>query len=615
MKLFIKKEVSKKGQITIFVIISLIILSAVVLFFILRGKVSVQEVPIEFQPIHNSFLTCLETDLSTAINVAESQGGYIYLPEFEPGSDYMPFSSQLNFLGNPIPYWYYVSGNNFDREQVPTKEQIESQISDYIEKSIKNCNFNNYHDQGFEIFFEQPNNAEVKIKQDKVELTLNSALNIQKDNSSISINKHKVSVNSKLGQLYESSLKVYQQLKENKILENYTIDVLTNYAPVDGFEISCSPLIWNAEEVFNTLQNSLEQNIISINNKNEKYFAVNFGTPQKVNFLTSKEWPYSLEVTPTENNLMIANPIGNQPGLGILGFCYVPYHFVYNIKYPVLVQLQDNQEIFQFPFAVIIQNNKPRNAENVTAIQQPKPEICQFKNTEIEVRVINEEGLPVKSNVSYECLRNNCFIGETSKEGILKENFPQCINGYVVAQTPGYKTAKYLLSTNTPGKIDIIMEKIYNKNIEILLDGVKYNGNALINFNSDQESTNLFYPEQKNINLSKGLYEIQVIIYKNSSLKLGEMVSQQCVEVPKSGIFGVFGLKEERCFEIKVPEQLITNAVSGGGKVSYYVLENELINSRSIEINVKSFQEPESLTQLQENYDLLDTTPIEINFR
>jgi rod shape-determining protein MreC len=31
---------------------------------------------------------------------------------YEASSEYMPFSSQLDFLGNPVPYWYYISGNN-----------------------------------------------------------------------------------------------------------------------------------------------------------------------------------------------------------------------------------------------------------------------------------------------------------------------------------------------------------------------------------------------------------------------------------------------------------------------------------------------------------------------
>jgi len=59
---------------------------------------------------------------------------------------------------------------------------------------------------------------------------------------------------------------------------------------------------------------------------------------------------------------LIANPVGNQPGLGVLCFCYVPYHFVYNIGYPVLIQVYSGEEIFQFPVAVVVKGNKPREA-------------------------------------------------------------------------------------------------------------------------------------------------------------------------------------------------------------------------------------------------------------
>jgi len=62
----------------------------------------------------------------------------------------MPFSSQLNFLGNPVPYWYYVSGNNVQKEQVPSKNEMENQLEDFIEEKINKCVFDEYYEQGFE---------------------------------------------------------------------------------------------------------------------------------------------------------------------------------------------------------------------------------------------------------------------------------------------------------------------------------------------------------------------------------------------------------------------------------------------------------------------------------
>ena len=114
----------KRGQVTIFVIIAVLIVASFFAYFIFRGETEPQVDSSGIQMIEESFLVCLKEDVLTGISVLESQGGYIALPEFEPGSDFMPFSSQLDFLGNPIPYWYYVSQNNFKREQIPSKEMM-----------------------------------------------------------------------------------------------------------------------------------------------------------------------------------------------------------------------------------------------------------------------------------------------------------------------------------------------------------------------------------------------------------------------------------------------------------------------------------------------------------
>ena len=102
---------NKKGQVTIFIIIAILIIAGVIAYFFLRTSLIKTSIPENVQPIYTTFLTCLEDDASTGINVLQSQGGYIFLPEFEPGSLYMPFSSQLNFLGVGVPYWYYISRN------------------------------------------------------------------------------------------------------------------------------------------------------------------------------------------------------------------------------------------------------------------------------------------------------------------------------------------------------------------------------------------------------------------------------------------------------------------------------------------------------------------------
>jgi hypothetical protein len=150
--------------------------------------------------------------------------------------------------------------------------------------------------------------------------------------------------------------------------------------------------------------------------------------------------------------------------------------------------------------------------------------------------------------------------------------------------------------------------------IELNLDGITYNKEAMINFVSDESSKTIVYPEQKTIELSEGDYEIQVYIYDESSLRLQEGSYERCVDVA-SGLGGIFGITKKKCFDISIPSQIVSNALSGGGKKEYYVLESELINSQVIEINSQSLPSPRTLEDLQNNYLLFEDKTLDIEFK
>ena len=620
--MLIKRE-NKTAQLTIFIIIAIVLVGATVGFFMFRESFISEKIPGNIEPIYTSFLFCLEGDTLAGIDILESQAGYISLPDFEPGSGYMPFSSQLDFLGNPIPYWYYVSGNNIQKEQVPSREDMEDHLEEFVETKITECIFDEYYEQGFEISQGEPK-AKVSIRGNEVEVKLDMDLGIDNEEDNVLIRSHKVVVKSKLGNLYDSAKKIYEQEQRTLFLENYAVDTLRIYAPVDGVKLTCSPMTLSADEIFDELQEAIEANTLalkikagdySLKDKENKYFIVDVSVDADVRFINSKEWASSFEVAPSEGNILIAKPVGNQPGLGILGFCYVPYHFVYNVKYPVLIQVQSGEEIFQFPVAVVVQGNKPREALDVSAVEIKLPELCKYKNSLVKVNVYDTGLNPVEADISYECFGTNCEIGKTSLTTPLEEEFPQCVNGYILAKAEGFEDAKYLYSTTESGSVDIILDKLYELNIDLKLDNKIYTGDVIISFISDKSSKTIVYPEQKSVELSEGQYEIQVYIYRNSSIKLEETTHEQCVEVVQTGLGGLFGLTREKCFDIKIPSQIISNALSGGGKENYYILESELQSANTIEINAESLPLPKSIEQLQNNYLLFEDKNLEVYFK
>src|SRR3989344_1822093 len=373
----------QRGQVTIFIIIAIVLVAVVVLFVILRQETtSVTQIPTEFQPIYETFRSCNEQNLRNGILVLESQAGYIEVPEFQSGSTQLPLSNQLDFLGLSVPYWWTLTGNGIAQEQVPSESNLEEELETFVLDEIGECDFQTYIDQGFIITLNSEDaNADVSISDNRVDLSVDVLLRVEKDTRSTLVQNHEFSVDSPLGSLYNTAKEIYNAQQRTLFLENYTVDVLRFYAPVDGVEVSCAPKTWIADDVIDNVQNALEGNIVTLKTQGNyydlisserKYFVVPVDTGDtSVQFLTSKDWPYRIEVFGSvDNGVMLASPVGNQPGLGILGFCYVPYHFVYDAVYPVLVQVSQGEETFQFPIAVIVSVNKPRVSDpNALAIE------------------------------------------------------------------------------------------------------------------------------------------------------------------------------------------------------------------------------------------------------
>ena len=610
---------TKRGQVTIFVIIAIILVVGVVGYFLLKDRINISGVSKEFEPVYNYYLSCIEEEAESASMILGEKGGYIYLPEFEPGSSYRPFSSQLDFFGSGIPYWYYIAGNNIIKEQVPSKSNMQRQMNEYLAERIEECNFDDFEKQGYLIDIGEAS-VSSKITDNQIEVSVNMPLTISFADESVRVVNHQVSINSKLGKFYNLALDIYNKEKKEAFLENYAVDVLRLYAPVDGVELTCAPKVWLKQDIDKELKEALEANMqaIKFSGESSDYFVQDLNVGEDVQFLYSKNWPTRLEISGegADEELLIAEPVGLQQGLGILGFCYVPYHYVYDINYPVLVQIYNENELFQFPLAVIIEKNMPRESLPASFIDDLEPELCKYKNTKVDVYTYNTNLEPVEADIDFTCLQQTCDIGKTeieSNEAKLEGLFPQCVNGYVIAKAEGYAEKKYLESTISEGITDIILDKLYELDVDFKVDSKNTNDNAIITFSSSDNTQTILWPEQKTIKLSEGFYNISVYVFRDSSIPIPAMKKEQCAEVSKSGILGFFGQTEEKCFDLDLPSQTLSNVISGGGDVEEYITEMQL-EKGEIEINAPSISLPRSLEELQDSYILLENNVVYIDF-
>jgi hypothetical protein len=617
-----------RAQVTIFVILAILIVVGIGLYFYFKGSGIVkQTIPQDIQPVYDSYLSCIDSETKNGAMILGFQGGYIEKPEFSSGSEYMPFSSELDFLGTGVPYWYYISGNGIVKNQVPTKEKMQEELNTFLETRINTCDFSLFEKKGYIINLGE-SDVKTTINSNTITVKVSQDLSINFENSSWNGKTHIYDTKSSLGNFYDASLKIYNLEQSKLFLENYSVDMLRLYAPVDGSEIGCSPKLWSIYEIKENLTSAIEGNIPAIKIKGDyyslstpenKYFIQDLGedTNLNINFMYSRQWPMKFEVWPSEDNSILrADPVGLQEGMGMLGFCYVPYHFIYDLAYPVLIQVYSGDEVFQFPVVVYINKNNPRVPKEGESQPSIVPELCDKKIKEMSVYTYNNNLEPIEAEIKFKCFDTTCSIGKTQKSGedaVLKENFPECINGFVIATSNGYETSRYQIESLSENVVTIIMQKKYTLNLEIDKDSREAKS-AIISFIKDDKTTTISYPDQKTIELIPGQYTIKVYVYDNASINFQGASNMKCIEVQKSGILGLFGASEEKCFNLNIPEQVISLAVSGGGTEDYFIGESELESSKKLTITADDFGIPGKIEDLQKNYEKVETSNLKLIF-
>jgi hypothetical protein len=196
---------------------------------------------------------------------------------------------------------------------------------------------------------------------------------------------------------------------------------------------------------------------------------------------------------------------------------------------------------------------------------------------------------------------------------------PQCLNGVIIAKSPGYADKKYLISTNTEGSAEIILDKQYNLGLEIYVNGALTNDLSVLSIDENSENLSssvesVSYPYNKEISLAEGNYNFNLMVYKSGSITIPSTTSRECISVPRSGVLGLFGMEEDQCTDITLPSQTISNLLYAGGNTNYYVTPSELEKARVMKIYASSAKLPSSFDQIPEIYDSLEGKSIDIVF-
>lgn len=593
---------TKRGQVTIFIILGIVLVAGIALYFVFNGSFE-GTVSKNFQAADDAYKSCISERIKSGIKLLGQQGGYIYTEElsFEPGSVYAPSSSQLDFGGVGVPYWFYVSGNNFVKEQIPTKSQMTSELERFVADGIQDCNFKNFNEDGIFIDVDS-GSVNIEINDNSVDAILdNNVYFFSEDNTSAVVGEHKISIKSKLGKFYNLAEGIYDTQSKINFLDNYALDTLTLNAPTVGFEEGCTPKIFNFANIRQNISNALSENIQFVKisgdyySNSDDYFVVDdIKTDENVDFLYFPSWPTKIEIYGDD----VVEPVGLQPGMNVLGFCFVEYQLIYDVMFPVLVQIHDDEEFFQFPVVVMIERNRVRNSSEIGEFIGKEEVICKNRNQDMKIGVFDLNNNLVPASLSFSCLGERCYLGETKAGGYLQTKIPVCVNGYIEARAENYSSGRYTVSSSQEKSADVLVKKIYT--LKLNLGSVS--GNALVQFVSDDLSRSVMYPSEKKIELAEGIYNVSVQVFRNSSLTFPARTESRCFDVPSTGFGALTGDTETKCFATEIPAQSIDQVLIGGGKSMEFFDDYSLSGGGEILINVPLFSLPEKIEDINENY-------------
>jgi hypothetical protein len=640
---------SKKAQATAFMILGLIIISSVVLIYYFRaeifdslGKQILEEEPIseQIQKVKTYTSQCFEETLEDGAVILGLQSGHISLPQDEfPPLPYNLLSNSIDRFNDgifKIPYWSYQTPNGLDRTQIPTKQNMEKELANYLDTHIDDC-LNNYVPfilEGYDIHYTNPSSI-VIITDNTINAETDFLIDIVHKEKQQTFDKFKTSLDIPLGKLYFDALEIFKYENQENFIEQATLDFMVTYdeIPFSGVDFECSPRTWLKSKLIQDLKSILAINFPTIRIKGTDYTPNNkdkilvhnaLSNPDidtSVNIFFSDQWPIGINIIGEDSEIIRGKPFTteNEASRFLLPlFCLNDYHFVYDLKYPVLISLTENEYTFQFGLMGVIDNNQPKknNVEPPIAYLEDDP-ICSRGDTRITVVAagISSDGssIPMENvDISLKCVTGECDIGKTRLTSAgtyaLTEEFPQCINGQIIASKQGYHPVSETVTTNKEFSISLELESYYELPIEVL---VSENGalrtpypteQILFQFESADNNyyTSYYYPSQEKLKLLPGDYFVTstLIVETAGGFEFPPKTIEICVDAPKKGIGGVLGITEKKCENQEIPRINLDAITAGGGSFSWYADRRALATSDKLALYTVRGKTPQSITEL-----------------
>ncbi len=456
----------KRGQVTIFIILGIVILFSTFLILYIRSQSNGPANPnVQNDQVEAYVTQCLEQVSSDALIELGQKGGFIDSPAgADPNIAQLdPFNSEfLSMQGGKLmlPYWLYQTENGPDRTGMPPLEKeydgdgsIQSSLEQYIEDNLDSCldSFSVFDAQGIDVAECGVLNATVMFTESAVSVRLNYPLNIYyPDDRMETKSEFYATIPVRLARVYRLAKQIRDYEMQTVFLERDTQNLISIYSRVNkdylppmygGLEFKpCSDEVyWLYNDVYDDMKEVLVANTpylriartnfepISIDDPNEGNRQIRQGVYDGMIYNVSGDsyplinvnmgyWDsFPMELDFGRHGLL--EPKSFAVDLVFSKICMLEYEFYYSLKYPLLVTLTDSGSkidnkdyLFQFPIQVVLKDNFPRVRYSDVFGEIQKPDVkseCepeQRLSGDIKLNIVDQDNNGIDGvNVYFQC--------------------------------------------------------------------------------------------------------------------------------------------------------------------------------------------------------------------
>ncbi len=420
---------SRKGQVTIFIIIGIVILFTFAGILYLtktittekittEGDPIIRDVPHEFKPIRLYTENCLEQIGKKGLLLLGGQGGYIYpelLGEFSVSKP--TEGSGLNLEPVKVPYWHYNTERNDVNKVVLSslqpklyakddpKMSIEAQLARFVREKLSVCldDYSAFRLYGFDVAAGEEKKVTVTVGESTVNFLLEMEVNAEKESVEAEFDKFFVKIPLELKHYYEVADKIASSQKEFSFLERQGMELISVFSGKDPLHFPpvsdvtydfFSTLSWDET----SLRQKLKEVLISyvpmlrfLGSENFYYSPFYYSSTSGGNLLAQKMVDNMvLPLTGAEDLIINFDYFGWEPyfkansdesgkiqpehtfvNLGPLSFGTQRYETHYDASYPVMVTVKDDNAFSGDGYSLVfamesnIRNNAPAVHEQV----------------------------------------------------------------------------------------------------------------------------------------------------------------------------------------------------------------------------------------------------------